>query len=95
MHQKQLVKCEIDRTFTFLDLEDTTVLHKASFNTFDKLYEFEKGSIIKKAYMLNYKSLHPHNLERQNVKLALRIFHVNNPAALRIGMEQQSLLIMC
>ena len=37
----------IDKTFTFPDMEDTTVLHKASFNTLDKLYEFEKGSIIK------------------------------------------------
>ena len=55
--------------------------------------------------MYNYKSLHPNSLEQQNVKLALIIFHVNNPAALRIlvkkttalpiVMEQQSLLIMC
>ena len=42
--------------------------------------------------MLNYKSLNPHSLERQNVKLALRIFHVNNPAALRIlGPKNNSL----
>ena len=33
--------------------------------------------------MLNYKSIHPHSIERQNVKLPLRIFHVNNAAALR------------
>ena len=33
--------------------------------------------------MLNYKSIHPHSIQRQNVKLALRIFHVNNAAALR------------
>ena len=34
--------------------------------------------------MLNYKSIHPHSIERQNVKLAWRIFHVNNATALRI-----------
>ena len=33
--------------------------------------------------MLNYKSIHPHSIERQNVKLVLWIFHVNNDAALR------------
>ena len=31
------------KSFTFPDPEDTTVKHKASFNTFYKLYEFEKG----------------------------------------------------
>ena len=35
-------------------------------------------------YMLNYKSLHPHSLERQNVILALEIIHGNNPAVLII-----------
>ena len=34
--------------------------------------------------MLNYKSLHPHSLEPHNVKLTLRMFHVNNPATLII-----------
>ena len=38
--------------------------------------------------MLNYKCLHSHSLERQNVKLALRVFHSTNSAALRILGDQ-------
>ena len=81
-----------DKTFGFPDIDNCNLIHKASFYTLDKLYEMEKGSTIKKAYMLNYKSIHPHSIERQNVKLALRIFHVNNAAALRtLGPHNETL----
>ena len=54
--------------------------------------KWRKGLQFKKTYMLNYKSIHPHSIERQNVKLALRIFHVNNAAALRtLGPHNETL----
>ena len=43
----------------------------------------EKSLTIKLAYRLSWKALHPHSIERQNVKLALRIFHETNVAALK------------
>ena len=50
---------------------------------FTNYIKWRKVLQFKKAYMLNYKSIHPHSIiERQNVKLALRTFHVNNAAAL-------------
>ena len=74
----------LDKTFSFPDIDDHSLIYNSSFNTLDKLYTLERGLTIKKAYMLNYKCLHPHSLERQNVKLALRVFHSTNSAALRI-----------
>ena len=51
-----------------------------------------KDAYMPFTYMLNYKSIHPHSIERQNVKLALRIFHVNNAAALRtLGPHNETL----
>ena len=38
---------------------------------------------MKQATRLNYKSLHPHSIERQNVKLVLRIFCDSTAAALQ------------
>ena len=52
-----------DKTFGFPDIDNCNLIHKASFYTLDKLYEMEKGSTIKKAYMLNYKSIHPHSVK--------------------------------
>ena len=61
----------LDKTFSFPDIDDHSLICYSSFNTLDKLYTLERGLTVKKAYMLNYKCLHPHSLERQNVKLAL------------------------
>ena len=43
----------------------------------------EKSLTIKQAYRLSWKALHPHSIERQNVKFALRIFNESNVAALK------------
>ena len=59
-----------DKTFGFPDIDDCNLIHKASFYTLDKLYEMEKGSTIKKAYMLNYKSIHPHSIECQKCEIS-------------------------
>ncbi|KAH9378468.1 hypothetical protein HPB48_016552 [Haemaphysalis longicornis] len=55
----------------------------ASFNTLCKLHEGEKDELLRLAPTLSFKALNPSNLERQNVKLALRIFHSSTVAALR------------
>ena len=81
------------KTFSFPDIDNIKIIHRASFTTLDRLYEMEKGATIKKAYTLNYKSIHPHSIERQNVKLALRIFHENNAAALRTLGTHNDILI--
>ena len=41
-----------------------------------------KKSIVKEAYFLIWNALFPNSLERQNVKLALKIFDSTNIAAL-------------
>ena len=41
------------------------------------------SKILKKAPQVTWKALHPHSLERQNVKLALKIFNDSNIAALK------------
>ena len=43
----------------------------------------EKSLTIKQAYRLSWKALHPHSIEKQNVKLALRIFNESNVVALK------------
>ena len=36
--------------------------------------KWKKSLTIKQSYRLSWKALHPHSIERQNVKLAFRIF---------------------
>ena len=38
------------------------------------MYNLEADSTLKQAYRLTIKALHPCSVERQNVRLALRIF---------------------
>ncbi|GBM99174.1 hypothetical protein AVEN_122512-1 [Araneus ventricosus] len=54
----------------------------ASFKTLKLLYEIEKNSIIKYGYNLSLKALEPSNLEKQNVKLVLKIFNKFIPEGL-------------
>ena len=52
----------------------------------------EKSVTIKQAYRLSWKALHPHSIERQNVKLALRIFNESNMTALKcLGPDYEKL----
>lgn len=50
---------------------------------FFQLHLKEQGQLIKSAPALTTKSLNPSNMERQNVKLALKIFSPSTAAALR------------
>lgn len=53
---------------------DSTV-KVASFLSLKKLHEVENNSILTYAYGLTFKCLSPSNLERQNVKLVLKVFN--------------------
>ena len=48
------------------------------------MYNLEADSTLKQAYRLTIKALHPHSVERQNVRLALRIFDDYTAIALLI-----------
>ena len=47
----------------------------ASFSSLKELHHVETESLVKYAYRLSAKALQPSNLERQNVRLVLRIFN--------------------
>ncbi|XP_040079545.3 uncharacterized protein LOC115308291 [Ixodes scapularis] len=64
----------------------------ASFKTLRELHSKEQDQLIKSAPTLSMKALHPSNMERQNVKLALKVFSPSTIAALetcglRLGLE--------
>ena len=71
------------KTFDFPDMTDKNTILAASFSHFEVMYNMEQTSLVKQATRLNYKSLHPHSIERQNVKLVLRIFCDSTAAALQ------------
>lgn len=58
-------------------------LFEASFKYLVQLYENEKSSLIKFGNLLSYKALYPSTIQKQNVKLALKIFDERNIAALK------------
>jgi len=68
-----LGQCDAENTFQFPDMNDGSIC-KASMSHLRQLYASEKDNYIKMAPCLTYKALHPSNLERQNVKLVLKIF---------------------
>ena len=70
------------KTFTFPDIDDNSVILHASFNHLETMYNLESNSTLKQAYRLTYKALHPHSIERQNVRLALKLFDDTTAKAL-------------
>jgi len=68
-----LGQCDAENTFQFPDMNDGSIC-KASMSHLCQLYASEKDNYIKMAPCLTYKALYPSNLERQNVKLVLKIF---------------------
>ncbi|XP_077489630.1 uncharacterized protein LOC144100615 [Amblyomma americanum] len=59
----------------FKSTESKLDIKKASFQTLRDLYTSERHNLSKFAYGLTYKALHPTNIERQNVKLALKVIN--------------------
>ena len=71
---------------------DNSKSWNASFSHLDVIYQLEQTSVIKQGNRLNYKCLHPHSIERQNMKLALRVFCDTTVASLRtFGPSQEQL----
>ena len=64
-------------------------LCSASFQDIRTLYNSEKESLAKLAPRLTLKSCYPSSLERQNVKLVLKVIHESTIAALTIQNEQR------
>ncbi|GFS97172.1 THAP-type domain-containing protein [Trichonephila clavipes] len=78
INQKNAGQC-----FYFPDFEDhnTFPLLEANFSTLKQLYDIESNNLVKFAYGLTLKALCPTNLEKQNVKLVLKVTqtHANVP----------------
>jgi len=78
-----LGQSDADNTFVFPDIADGSIC-KASLSHLRQLYASEKDNCIKMAPGLSYKALNPSNLERQNVKLVLKVFDEKTITALGI-----------
>jgi hypothetical protein len=85
-----LIKCvrnnwlsqkDADQTFVYPCIVDDSVA-KACFLHVRQLFNSEKDNIVKLAPNLTYKSLYPSSIERQNVKLALKVFDERTAVAL-------------
>lgn len=63
----------------------------ASFKDLRDLHASEQHSVSKFGYGLSYKALHPSNIERQNVKLVLKVFSSFVVEALKIRGNELSL----
>ncbi|KAH9364495.1 hypothetical protein HPB48_018685 [Haemaphysalis longicornis] len=80
LNQRNSGKC-----MYFPDPESTDAKPKiltASFKVLCQLHETEKNELLKITPTLTLKALNPSNMERQNVKLALKIFSSSTVAAL-------------
>ena len=68
--------------FPSFPLSDGGTKMQASFAHLREVHSSEQENIVKLAPHLTFKSLYPSNLERQNVKLALKIFDEKTAVAL-------------
>lgn len=67
---------------------------KALFTFLRKLYKSEQSKLAKVAFGLTYKALYPSHLERQNVKLVLKVFNsfLSSPLSLEAQKLQMAAL---
>lgn len=92
LNQKTSDKCLYYPPFE-CEQQQGVKMQGASFTSLKKLYEAEQDSVVKVAYGLTYKSLNPTNLERQNVRLALKIFSSFVSSALRLKGTELKLIL--
>lgn len=75
-----------DKTFIFPSFDGSVInsneLCYAKFSDVRNLYRSELGQLVKLAPKLNNKSVFPSSIEKQNVNLAVNIFHETTHAAL-------------
>lgn len=64
-----------EQVLTYPDMSDFSTIRTARFQAVRKLHELEHDKLLKFGYSLNVKALFPSNIEKQNVKLALKIFN--------------------
>lgn len=80
-----LNQCNIGKCMYFPDPKSTDAKPKiltAPFKVLCQVHEAEKNDLLQVAPTLTLKALNPSNMERQNVKLALKIFNLSTVAAL-------------
>ncbi|GFW90689.1 transposable element P transposase [Trichonephila clavipes] len=89
INQKNAGQC-----FYFPDFEDHNKfpLLEANFSTLKQLYDIESNNLVKYACGLTLKALCPTNLEKQNVKLVLKIFNNFVIQGLQLLGEQHKLI---
>ena len=66
------------------------ILH-ASFDHLKVVYNMEINSTLKQAFKLTLKSLFPHSIERENVRLALNFFNDSTAALINMGPKHAQL----
>ncbi|GBO39524.1 hypothetical protein AVEN_79721-1 [Araneus ventricosus] len=77
--------------FYYRDFDTLNNVFTASLSSVRKLYDLEYSSLLKFGYGLTRRVLWPTNLERQNVKLALKLFSTDVVHALNELGEKYSL----
>lgn len=75
LNQKNPEKCFYFPPFGHQVTEIQKDFKTASFKTLGELHKIELNSIVKYCYNMSFKALNPSNIERQNVKLVLKIFN--------------------
>ena len=85
-----LLKCIIN--YWINDAEKTSTYPNFSDNNLITIYHMEKESIHKEGFQLTWKSLFLNSIERQNVKLALKVFDMTTVAALEVLGPQTDVL---
>lgn len=76
-------KTDSNRIIVFPDLDNSENLLNAQYRHLELMYELEKNNLLKFGHTLSSKVLYPTNIQKQNVKLALKIFNDNNIIALK------------
>ena len=64
-----------DKIFKYPDFDNFDNIVPADFKYLELMYTKEKHSFVKLGHLLSNKVLYPSNIQRQNVNLALRVFH--------------------
>ncbi|XP_037500178.1 uncharacterized protein LOC119374192 [Rhipicephalus sanguineus] len=72
-------------------LRDNPKILTASFKTLRDLHLKEQDQLVKAAPMLSVKALNPSSMERQNVKLALKVFNPSTTAAVETYAQRYDL----
>ena len=75
---------DAEKTLTYPNFRDNDFIMHVSFRNLIIIYHMEKGSILKEGFQLIWKSLFPNSIERQNVKLALKVFDRTTVVALEV-----------